>query len=190
MTPPETQSRDESRAPSGARKRRWVLLAGGSLLFIGLVALSVWYRVTVEWYRMPTVDMEPTIKRGDRFAVERISEPEAVEFEPGVVVIFVSPHDDSTLFTKRVVGVAGDSLRWEGSALYRNGVKVDEPYVERQSGKESPERLDGWLEGETLVPEGHVFVTGDNRARSHDSRYFGAIPKTSIRGRFLFVSPW
>lgn len=160
--------------------------------------------------------MEPTLANGERVLVVKfpfgLTLPAAEEAvvtwsnpEPGDVVILSSPIDGTDL-VKRVVGLPGDRIEVRDDIVYRN----DQPISTGRSG--SCQELTGtpceWREervGEhawrtrftpgglrdtqlpTIVPEGHVFVLGDHRDRSNDSRFFGAVSLARLRGRVAFV---
>jgi signal peptidase I len=124
----------------------------------------------------------PTLEVGDRVLankfVYRLTEPER-----GEVVVFgsVGEGDDQKLI-KRVVGVAGDEVEVRNGTLLVNGEDREEPYLNRSlpfNGSYGP----------SVVPEGHVFVMGDNRANSADSRVFGPLPIENIEGE-AFVRFW
>lgn len=130
--------------------------------------------------------------------------------EPAVgdVIVFHPPHDRSKNFVKRVVGTHGDTLEMRRKILYRNGVPIDEPYALLDDsgrtdarhpsmawqvdylipgtavGRYRPSR-DNW--GPIVVPGTHLFVLGDNRANSEDSRYWGFVERDAVRGRPWFV---
>jgi signal peptidase I len=136
-----------------------------------------------------------------------ITLPAFTEPDRGDVVVFNPPHDPVKNYVKRLVGMPGDTLEMRGKQLYLNGVALDEPYaryVDREgdavhpgmSWQEShlvasnrrrgyrPSR-DSW--GPIEVPEDRFFVLGDNRDNSEDSRYWGFVDRSSIRGRPWFV---
>ena len=100
--------------------------------------------------------------------------------EHGNIVIFKSPDEDNKLLIKRVIGLPGDEIRFQDGDVYRNGEKLDEPYANGKSY--AP------LESYT-VPDGCMFVMGDNRSNSKDSRYMTTtfIPLENIQSRFLFA---
>jgi signal peptidase I len=123
----------------------------------------------------------------------------------GEVVVFTPPHDPEKNYVKRLVGVGGDVLEMREKVLYRNGEPLEEPYVQHLDGRGDafhprmrwqrgyladgadgggyrPSR-DNW--GPILVPPGRLFVLGDNRDNSEDSRYWGFVTRESLRGR-----PW
>jgi len=126
----------------------------------------------------------------------------------GDVIVFKWPSDTTINFVKRVVGAPGDTLRMRNGALYRNGHALREPYAQRQlpspdygvaafrwqkdylvhslhaSQSYWPSR-NNW--GPLIVPPKNYFVLGDNRDNSLDSRYWGFVPDSLVRGRPLVV---
>lgn len=127
----------------------------------------------VKPFTIHQISMRPTLEEGDRILLNRLSyhfrEPAR-----GDVVVFHSPITEGEDLVKRVVAVAGDWVSVSGGKLYVNGAAQDEPYVLEQD-------FEGVLP-ETLVPAGEVFVMGDNRNNSGDSRLFGPISKDAIIG--------
>lgn len=129
--------------------------------------------------------MEPTLLEGDRILLSRLTyhfrDPKV-----GDVVVFDSPLNDNEDLVKRVVGVAGDRVAVKDGDLYVNGVAVSEPYL-------SDQEFAGTM-AEQLVPADHLFVMGDNRDVSGDSRAFGPISMEQIIGEALCtywpVSRW
>ena len=137
----------------------------------------------LEAFRIPSESMVPTLLVGDRVFVNkfiyRFTEPER-----GEVVVFesVGEGDDQKLI-KRVVGVAGDSVAVRGGVLSVNEEPQNEPYLNRGIPDDS-------FFGPTRLSEGEVFVMGDNRANSADSRVFGPVPIKNIEGEaFAFFWP-
>ena len=98
----------------------------------------------------------------------------------GDVVVFRWPRDERQYFVKRVIGLPGDEIRIRGGEVHRNGEALDEPYVEQPSGESIVERV---------VPEGHYYVLGDNRAQSDDSRRWGSVPEENIVGK-VWLAYW
>src|SRR5919202_6949041 len=118
----------------------------------------------VEAFYIPSESMVPTLEIGDRVFVNkfvyRFSEPRR-----GDIVVFKSIEGENDDLIKRIVGVPGDEVELRNGLLFVNG----ERYRERYVNKEFP---DDSFFGPITVPEGKVFVMGDNRANSRDSRYF------------------
>jgi signal peptidase I len=127
----------------------------------------------------------------------------------GDVIVFSYPVNPATNFVKRVVGVAGDTLSMEDGTLIRNGGRVAEPYVRRSSPGSDPASDEfGWQRdylvksaqaaptgyhpsrnnwGPIVVPAKNLFVLGDNRDNSLDSRYWGFVADSLVRGQPMFV---
>ena len=177
------KSRRERRLEREKKKRK----AGvAELVFTALVAFVLVFGFVrpfvVEAYRIPTESMVPTLEVGDRVLankfIYRFTDPERQDI---VVFDSVDEDDDQTLI-KRVVGVAGDEIQVQGGVLYVNGEAQDEPYLNDAD-------LSRGFYGPTVVPEGHIFVMGDNRGNSADSRVFGPLPLENLRGE-AFMRFW
>ncbi len=126
------------------------------------------------------VSMRPTLEEGDRILINRLAYRFGDEAR-GDIVVFHSPvHEDEDL-VKRIVAIAGDTVSISGGKLYINGEAQGEPYLLEQD-------FSGAM-AEIVVPPGSVFVLGDNRNNSGDSRLFGPIPTSSIIGG-AFVVYW
>lgn len=138
-----------------------------------LLATRAWL---VEPFVVSSDSMEPTIPSG---AVVLLYKPAAASgwVRNGVVIAFSSPIDGRTVI-KRVIAGAGQSVAIRDSELYIDDVAVPEPFVDHS-------RIDATYFGPEKVPAGSVFVLGDNRGVSIDSRDFGPVPLTSIQGTLL-----
>ena len=120
--------------------------------------------------------MQPNLYVGDRMMTEKVSyyfhEPRR-----GDIVLADEPGTDITL-VKRVIGLPGETISVHDGHAYINGEPIDEPWVANFGGQEySPKR----------IPDGYVFLIGDNRLRSYDSRALGPIPLENIKGRVVFL---
>jgi signal peptidase I len=183
-----------ARGSTGPFARPWQTSGVYALVFaIGnLVALPflVGYVRTnqVEAIRVPSSSMAPTVLAGDRlFADKRYNCPGCGHSaQRGDVAIFIYPNDRSSLYIKRIVGLPGDRVQITGHEL-----RVNEKLL-GADGKS--ERIDGkqwnvtWSHTEAApldvtVPPAEVFVLGDNRDESADSRRFGAVPLRDVVGR-------
>ena len=154
----------------GARELLTTILP--ALLIALLVNLFVAEAVAIE----DGPSMQPNLHRGDRMLTEKIS----YRFHPprrGDVVVVDRPGNQKTL-VKRVIAVAGETIEVRGGHAWVNGQPLDEPWVERFGGP-------GY--GPEVVPEEHIFILGDNRAVSHDSRAIGPVPVDSVRGHVVLV---
>ncbi|MEW8971427.1 signal peptidase I [Mesobacillus jeotgali] len=130
--------------------------------------------------------MEPTLHSQERMFVTKIGEPKRFD-----IVVFHATEDKD--YIKRVIGLPGDRVEYKDDVLYINGKPYDEPYL-NESKKQIPYglltgsfTLSETPVGSEVVPEGHVFVLGDNRRNSRDSRHIGAVPIDSIVGTTKFV---
>lgn len=130
-----------------------------------------------EAFVIPSESMVPTLEVGDRVIVAkfvyRFSEPHR-----GDIVVFEGVGGETENLIKRVVGVAGDDVRMQDGVLFVNRKPQKEPYL----NAESPSS-DSFAP--VVVPEGHVFVMGDNRGNSADSRVFGPVPLENLKGKAL-----
>lgn len=149
----------------------------------------------VEAFRIPSSSMERTLLPGDFLLVNKWVYGAEIPFAStrlpalhaprhGDVIVFDWPVDPGKAFVKRLVGLPGDTLAMQGGVLQRNGVTVAEPYVVTRAANVPPGR-DTW--GPVIVPPRHFFVLGDNRANSLDSRYWGFVPDSLLRGAPWFV---
>jgi signal peptidase I len=150
-----------------------VILAVAFVLIFGLVRPFV-----IEPFWIPSESMLPTLQVGDRVFVNkfiyRFSEPKR-----GDIVVFGSLEGEDEDLIKRIVAVPGDRVRVVNGVPRVNGERQEEPYVK-------PQFPDGSVYGPTRVPKGEVFVMGDNRGNSLDSRFFGPVPIEDIQGEAFF----
>ena len=104
------------------------------------------------------------------------------------MVVFRYPEDPSRDFIKRCVAVAGQTVEIRDKVLYVDGKAPVEPYVVHKDPRIIPRETyprDNY--GPYVVPQGHLFMMGDNRDNSQDSRFWGYVPRSAIIGRAMFV---
>lgn len=157
----------------------------------------------VQAFKIPSGSMIPTLQIGDHILVNKLSygirspfwDNYLVHFkEPqrGDVVVFIFPEDRSKDFIKRVIGVEGDTVEIRAKKIYVNGRPLEDPHAHFEG--DPPERGTFNLRddyGPRRVPEHHIFVMGDNRDRSYDSRYWGFVDLDDVKGRaFLIYWSW
>jgi len=175
--PPETAS--EKARPSAARDVvEWVVVLGGALVIAFLIQ-----RFLFQPFFIPSGSMEDTLQIHDRVLVNKLSY-RLHEVRRGDVVVFERSAGEPGAIRdliKRVVAVGGDTIESRGDDLYVNDQRVNEPYRKTAS-------LGGAVTRMTIAPE-QVFVMGDNRTASGDSRVFGPIREDRIVGR-AFVKFW
>ncbi len=153
------------------RWRRRLLFGLGALAALGLLfAVSV--AVFFDIYWIPSEAMAPTLQRGDRVLVRGV---DGDDVGRGDVVIHAAPEESGIdVVVKRVVAVAGDRVGERNGRLTVNGVLVDEPYLAEGTRTEQLEPM--------TVPDEHVYVLGDNRPSTLDSRQYGPVPYDDIEG--------
>ncbi len=176
----------------------------------------------VQAFVIPTGSMEDTLLIGDHLLVDKLAyAPSGAvskyilpyeEPKHGDVIVFRYPGDISQTFVKRVIGVPGDRIKVIDRVVYRNGVRLNEPYVfhkqaygagmgtfpgEPQPYADPQHPLQGILQedmlqhhvvnGEVVVPANSYFAMGDNRENSLDSRYWGFVPRDYIIGKPVLI---
>ena len=151
------------------RRRRPSGVAVGFALIAALVLVRIF---VAEPFRIPSQSMEPTLRPGDQTLVNKLSGDAP---DRGDLVAFHAPRTGEILL-KRVVAVGGDTVGLEDGVLVVDGRQVREPYAD-------PKAIDSVYFGPVKVRPGTIFVMGDNRANSDDSRDFGAVPTDRIIGR-------
>jgi signal peptidase I len=184
----ETDEADRAE-PSEMRSRlrtvlEWVAIFGGALLVAFLVR-----QTSAQAFYIPSESMEPTLHKGDRILVNKwsyrlhdVNRGDVVVFERPENAASLNPQDDIPDLIKRVVGLPGDTVEGRDGSVYVNGKRLVEPYLPATTRTDTFEPID--------VPEGEVFVMGDNRGNSTDSRAFGPIDEGLIVGRaFIRIYP-
>jgi signal peptidase I len=157
-------------AVRAARSRR---RPSGIVVGVALIAALLLLRAFVaEPFRIPSESMAPTLRSGDQALVQKLL---GASPHRGDLVAFHAPRTGEVLL-KRVVAVGGDTVGLEDGVLVVDGKRIRESYAD-------PKAIDSVYFGPVRVRAGTVFVLGDNRANSEDSRDFGAVPTKSIIGR-------
>ena len=173
---------------------------------------------TLQAFTIPSSSMENTLLIGDHVFVDRMLLAPATKWigklipyrqpKHGDVFVFLSPAQPGLYIVKRVMGLPGDRIHLQDGVVYRNGEKLNEPYVVRK-GDYIPYRdnfpnvpvsdfedvtpewraeLPSFVKnGDLVVPPNSVFAMGDNRDVSLDSRYWGFVPFENVIGRPMFI---
>lgn len=172
----------------GAGIVEWVLVIVGAILLALIVKVFL-----LQAFYIPSLSMYPTLHEGDRVLVNKLSY-KLHDVNRGDVIVFERPASETSSnipdLIKRVVGLPGESVSFDNGSVYINGVRLDESYLPDgtvTSSANAPNKCTP--QAPCIVPEGQVWVMGDNRSDSKDSRYFGAIDESSIVGR-AFVTVW
>ena len=148
-----------------------------------VVIFFVFQHFVAQPYQIEQVSMERTVEPGQYVLVDKLS-PNWSDYKRGDIVVFEPPtgfseQDGQNIpFIKRVIGVAGDVVEVKDNAVFVNGVKLVEPYV--YDGQPTTP-----LTGDSrwVVPKDQLFVLGDHREQSQDSRVFGPIARSTVIGR-------
>jgi signal peptidase I len=191
-------------------------LRGNKLVeLVVLVAVALFLALTVQAYavkpyRIPSGSMEPTLSIGQRVIVDRLTHRLGASPHVGDIVVFNPPvtadsqhcgsagqgegtpfpcshpvmKKSSETFIKRVVGVGGDRIAIRNGHVIRNGVRASEPFIAGCGGGG-----DCNFPNAITVPKGYVFLMGDNRGESDDSRFWGPVPVSWVIGKAL-VTYW
>lgn len=153
-------------------------------VMVGLAALFSFLISTfvIQGYLIPSGSMENTLMTGDRVFAEKISYYKG-DIKQGDIVTFQDPEIPGRILIKRCVAVAGQTVDLRNGALYVNGEKLSEPYT---LGKPS-DPLRPTITYPYTVPSDTIWVMGDNRTNSQDSRYFGPIKTSTVSGRAICI---
>jgi signal peptidase I len=165
------------------------------------VILALFVRTwVVQAFKIPTGSMENNLLIGDHLLVNKFVFSPASSLERAVlpvrdirrgdIVVFKYPDEPERDFIKRVIGLPGETLELRNKKVFINGQPLEEGYVhflDPVSGQEVTSFDVRERYGPVRVPEGQYFVMGDNRDNSQDSRYWGFLPGTYIKGKALMI---
>lgn len=181
---PAVRGGDEEKSKSGSKTRgaiEWVLVIAGALAAALLIKTFLF-----QAFFIPSASMEPTLQIGDRVLVNKLSY-QFGDIDRGDLVVFKRPDlpaESAAIvrdLIKRVIALPGETIEAREGEIYINGKVLVEPYLPKGTLSENlPSQV---------VPAGRVWVMGDNRANSRDSRVLGAIDVDTIHGR-AFVRIW
>jgi len=158
-----------------------------SIIIAGVTALVLIAYVVRSFY-IPSGSMEQTLEVNDMILVNELVYGFPMHYEParGDIVVFHPPdaaHSEGKDYIKRVIGLPGETIEVTDDEVVKiDGKPLDEPYKFKD---DRGIRMDGY--GPVKVPEGHVFVMGDNRRNSQDSRVWGPLPKKNIIGKAFVI---
>ncbi len=170
---------DRDRSPGPLRQ-----VLDWSAVILGAVVIALVVRSFLfQPFWIPSASMEGTLREQDRVMVNKLSY-RLGDIGRGDVIVFERPDvgsADHDKLIKRVIGLGGDVVEGRSGAVLVNGVPIDEPYLD-------PADVIGDF-GPITVPDGELFMMGDNRDDSYDSRFFGTVPEGDVVGR-AFVLFW
>ena len=180
--------------PGRLGSARRSVIEWGSVLVGALVLALIVRTFLFQAFYIPSPSMEPTLWSGDRILVNKLSY-QLHDVYRGDLVVFRSPPGAGAGgedLIKRVIALPGERVTAQGGRLLIGGGLLIEPYLPFQEGTADFGAVPGCTDfemGACTVPDGNVFVMGDNRSNSRDSRFFGPVPIDSIIGR-AFVRVW
>ena len=170
------------------------------------VILALFIRTfVVQAFKIPTGSMEENLLIGDHLLVNKmVFGPTETGLERAVlpigtikrrdIIVFKYPEEPERDFIKRVIGLPGETVEVREKKVYINGTMLDEPYVHFLAPPSGPSEFREVTSfdvreryGPVTVPPNHYFVMGDNRDNSQDSRYWGFMPRSYVKGKALFV---
>ena len=166
------------------------------------MVLALFVRTFVfQAFKIPTGSMKPNLLVGDHLIVNKFIFAPAVfglerallpmrPIERGDIIVFKFPEEPERDFIKRVIGLPGDTLELRNQTVLINGQALTEPYAHYLFPPAAEGQMEGDLRrkyGPVTVPDSHFFMMGDNRDDSQDSRFWGFLPETYVKGRALFI---
>ena len=207
-------AKKDSPKPEKKRETTPEFIASVALvLVVGLFIITF----NLQAFEIPSSSMENTLLIGDHVFVDRVTLAPRTgwtgplipyrQVHHGDIVVFLSPAEPGLYVVKRIIGIPGDRIHLRDGVVYRNGERLDEPYVlplanyndYRDNFPAVPPTLGsvtpGWhllmpnylQDGNLVVPPDSYFAMGDHRDVSYDSRYWGFIPRENIIGRPMFI---
>ncbi len=214
------QAEDKVQAAVAELAREPLIIEYAKSFFPVLLIVLILRSFLAEPFQIPTGSMIPTLEVGDFILVSKyaygvrlpVIGTKIMDVEDpkrGEVMVFIPPHEDK-YYIKRVIGLPGDSVRYEDKHLYINGELIDKDYVRDIEVETGIGPLSGTLYTETLgdvahaaqhidavgqrrarttwvIPNGHYFMMGDNRDNSADSREWGTVSEENIVGKAIAV---
>lgn len=214
------QAQDKVQAAVAELAREPLIIEYAKSFFPVLLIVLILRSFLAEPFQIPTGSMIPTLEVGDFILVSKyaygvrlpVIGTKIMDVEDpkrGEVMVFIPPHEDK-YYIKRVIGLPGDSVRYEDKHLYINGELIDKDYVRDIEVETGIGPLSGTLYTETLgdvahavqhidavgqrrarttwvIPNGHYFMMGDNRDNSADSREWGTVSEENIVGKAIAV---
>ena len=186
QTDPPNPTDPQTTAPrSTARRARGCLFEIVETVVLTLLIFLGIQTFVAQPYRVEGESMESTLEPEQYVLIDKLT-PRWSPYDRGDIVVLDPPDDaeqGGTPFIKRVIALAGDRVELRDGDVYVNGTRLDEPYVFADDDGEPQDTDATGLESQWTVPIGSVFVLGDHRGASSDSRIFGPVEVGHILGR-------
>ncbi|MDA8433817.1 MAG: signal peptidase I [Nitrospiraceae bacterium] len=187
-----------------AKKKKSSLRETVEAIVIAFLIAIVIRTFVIQAFKIPSGSMIPTLLVGDHILVNKflLGTPVDIPFtnvhlfhmpglrnpERGDVIVFKYPEDPTRDFIKRVIGIGGDVIVERNKQIYVNDRKLVEPYTQHVDDEIKSggfDRRDNF--GPIVVPKGSVFVMGDNRDESYDSRFWGFVDDSQVKGKAIVI---
>lgn len=159
-------------------------------LVLTIAAVLAFQNYVGQIVRVSGSSMYPTLENKERVYLNHLDKT----YTRGKIIVFDAPDGSGDEYVKRVIGVPGDTIEYRDNVLYVNGEKVDEPYLDTLKSEYPGQDVTPNFTLDTLkstqthtVPEGKLFVMGDNRPVSKDSEEFGFIDQSAVKGTTSFI---
>ncbi len=188
MSEKPSRSDRKKEAPQKSKFREYV-----EIVVTAVVLALIVRALIVQSYHIPSESMEDTLLKGDflfaskfiygaRVPLVDYRLPAFKDPKPGDIIIFKYPRDGKTDYIKRCVAVEGQTVEVRGKILKIDGIVMEESYTKHIRGGRVLSNY-----GPRTVPKGHIFVMGDNRDNSSDSRVWGMLDRKYVMGKALFI---
>jgi signal peptidase I len=182
-------------------KKKGAAREWGEALVVAFILAMIIRAFLLQAYRIPSSSMEDTLLKGDHILATKYNYGVTIPFtthkiwgadivpQRGDIVIFTFPQNHRMDFVKRVIGLPGDTIVVKDKKVFVNGKeyitgheKNTDPYIVTEDPGKVRDNMP-----ELTVQKGHVFVMGDNRDQSYDSRFWGQLPMDNIKGKALII---
>jgi signal peptidase I len=187
-----------------SRQKKSVIRENIEAILIAFLIAIVIRTFAMQAFKIPSGSMLSTLQIGDHILVNKVllGTPVDIPFTninlfhmPGLrdakrgdIIVFKYPEDPNRDFIKRVIAVGGDVVESRDKAVYVNGERLTEPYAQHVDEAVRPRGMDKRDNfGPVEVPKGMVFVMGDNRDQSYDSRFWGFVDRKQIKGKATII---
>jgi signal peptidase I len=198
MPEPLPRERDAAAVARAQVRRKSQIREYAEALAVALLLALVIRTFVVQAFKIPSGSMLPTLQIGDHILVNKFIYGPRLEIpltqtslgqlpglrkpRPGDVIVFVWPKDRTKDFIKRVIAVEGQTVEMRAKQVYIDGKPWDDPHATYTAGRSGSDSF-----GPVTVAPGFVFVMGDNRDQSYDSRFWGSVPVGDIKGQALII---
>ena len=186
--------------PTTEKTRRNIFQEYSEAFVVAVILAIIIRAFFIQAFKIPSRSMVPTLLVGDHILVSKFIYgtripftqarwPRFVDPARGDVIVFVYPEDRTKDFIKRVVAIGGDKIEIKDKQVFINGKEVKNKHIQFSTnviipgGRDQPR--DNY--GPVTVPKDHLFVMGDNRDESHDSRWWGFVPIADVKGEAFMI---